>query len=122
LFGDTHSDNAPAFICSLNSGSGRNPNLPQWASGSLVHGECHFPQFLVTNRLGPERIVIRRKNILHVTETNSRSLYSLIDRYTRGHVVTRPTACNYLRPKPIIQLREIKMPALPIRPHRVSRK
>ncbi len=30
--------------------------------------------------------------------------------------MTRPTACNYLRPKPIIQLREIKVPALPIRP------
>jgi hypothetical protein len=37
----------------LNSGSGRSPNLPQWASRSLVHGKCHFPQFLLINRLGP---------------------------------------------------------------------
>ena len=46
----------------------------------------------------------------------------LIGRYTRSHVVTRTTACNYLRPKPIIQLREIKVPALPISPDRMSRK
>ena len=75
LFGDTHFDNAPAFFCSLNSGSGRSPNLPQGASRSLVHGKCHFAQFLLINRLGPAdrdpaQSCTRRERI--------RSLYSLI--------------------------------------------
>jgi transposase len=70
LFGDTHSDNAPAFVCSLNSGSGRSPNLPQWASRSLVHGKCHFPQFLLINRLGRAGRDLAQ-GVLHATGTNS---------------------------------------------------